>query len=117
MKNKITQEDIDSIVERTQWTVEEFHGKCTVVVARLPNGFILTESSACVDPTNYDVNIGMECCKKRIIDKIWLLEGYRLQCRIPELTKIQINLDGRKLAEEMYPNTLEALKKERLISE
>ncbi|EEM02212.1 hypothetical protein bmyco0002_54920 [Bacillus pseudomycoides] len=84
MKNKITQEDINSILERTHWTIEEFHDKSTVVVAKLPNGFILTESSACVDPANYDVNIGVECCKERIVNKVWELEGYRLQC---ELTK------------------------------
>lgn len=84
MKNTITQEDIDLIVERTHWTVEEFHGKCTVVIAKLPNGFILTESSACVDPANYSMEIGVQCCKERIINKIWELEGYRLQCAISE---------------------------------
>ncbi|MEK5115415.1 Gp49 family protein [Bacillus sp. FSL R5-0677] len=84
MKNTITQDDINSILERTHWTVEEFHGKCTVVVAKLPNGFILTESSACVDPVNYDVKIGTEICKERIVNKIWELEGYRLQCAIFE---------------------------------
>ncbi|ANT40120.1 MULTISPECIES: Gp49 family protein [Bacillus cereus group] len=84
MKNTVTQEDINNIVEKSEWTVEEFHGKCTVVVAKLPNGFILTESSACVDPANYDVNIGVKCCKERIIDKIWHLEGYRLQCELYE---------------------------------
>lgn len=84
MKNTITQDDINSILERTHWTVEEFHGKCTVVVAKLPNGFILTESSACVDPVNYDVKIGTEICKERIVNKIWELEGYRLQCIISE---------------------------------
>lgn len=67
MKNKITQEDINAILDKTQWTVEEFHEKCTVVVAKLPNGFILTESSACVDPANYDVNIGIECCKSELL--------------------------------------------------
>ncbi|UYX53354.1 Gp49 family protein [Bacillus thuringiensis] len=82
MNSTVTQQDINNILEKTQWTVEEFHGKCTVVVAKLPNGFILTESSACVDPTNYDVNIGIECCKERIVDKIWHLEGYRLQCEL-----------------------------------
>ncbi|PGD26831.1 hypothetical protein COM32_13085 [Bacillus pseudomycoides] len=84
MKNTITQEDINSILEKIHWTVEEFHGKCTVVVAKLPNGFILTESSACVDPANYDVNIGIECCKERIVNKVWELEGYRLQCEVAE---------------------------------
>lgn len=84
MKNKITQDDINSILEKTHWTVEEFYGKCTVVVAKLPNGFILTESSACVDPANYDVGIGFEICKERITNKIWELEGYRLQCVIDD---------------------------------
>ncbi len=82
MKNKITQDDIDSILEKTHWTEREYYGKCTVVVAQLPNGFILTESSACVDPANYDVGIGVEICKERITNKIWELEGYRLQCVI-----------------------------------
>lgn len=82
MKNKITQDDIDSILEKTHWTEREYYGKCTVVVAQLPNGFILTESSACVDPVNYDMGIGVEICKKRITNKIWELEGYRLQCEI-----------------------------------
>ncbi|PFB24148.1 Gp49 family protein [Bacillus cereus] len=84
MKNTVTQEDINNILEKTQWTVKEIHGKCTIVAAQLPNGFILTESSACVDPVNYDVNIGIESCKKRITDQIWYLEGYRLQCAISE---------------------------------
>ncbi len=82
IKNTITKEEIDSILERTHWTVEEFHGKCTVVIAKLPNGFILTESSSCVDPVNFDVNIGVEICKERITNKIWELEGYLLQCEV-----------------------------------
>ncbi|PDY46656.1 Gp49 family protein [Bacillus pseudomycoides] len=87
MDHTVTQQDIDNILEKTQWTVEEFHGKCTVVVAKLPNGFILTESSACVDPADYDMDIGMECCKERIVNKIWELEEYRLQCELAKLVK------------------------------
>ncbi|PHB19432.1 hypothetical protein COE80_24570 [Bacillus pseudomycoides] len=87
MDNTVTQQDIDNILEKTQWTVEEFHGKCTVVVAKLPNGFILTESSACVDPADYNMDIGMECCKERIVNKIWELEEYRLQCELAKLVK------------------------------
>ncbi|MBK5491827.1 hypothetical protein [Bacillus sp. TH13] len=36
MKNTVTQEDINNILEKTQWTVKELHGKCTVVAAQLP---------------------------------------------------------------------------------
>lgn len=83
--NKITQEDINKIVEKTKFTIEEFHGKLTVVIAKLPNGFILTEFSGCVDPSNYDVNIGFDICKRKIINKIWHLEGYRLQCELGDI--------------------------------
>lgn len=81
----ITQEHINKIVEKTKFTIEEFHGKLTVVVAKLPNGFTVTKSSGCVDPKNYDVNIGFEICKGKIIDEIWYLEGYRLQCELGDI--------------------------------
>lgn len=56
--------------------------KCTLVCVKLENGFVLTESSACVDPANYNEEIGKEICFERIKNKIWELEGYRLQCDI-----------------------------------
>lgn len=82
MRNTITQDDINKILSNTHFVIEEFFNKCTVVIAKLPNGFVITESSACVDPVNYDRNIGVEVCKERIINKIWELEGYRLQCEV-----------------------------------
>lgn len=51
---------------------------------QLPNGFILTESSACVDPANFDEQIGYEICMNRIENKIWEMEGYALQQRVYE---------------------------------
>ncbi len=77
--NRVTQEQIDAIVENTVFHISKMLDKCTVVTAELPNGFIIVESSACVDPANYDHMIGTEICKKRIIDQIWKLEGYKLQ--------------------------------------
>ncbi|SMD95167.1 hypothetical protein BACERE00187_02393 [Bacillus cereus] len=110
MKNTITQEDINSILERTQFTVEEFHDKCTVVVAKLPNGFILMESSACVDPSNYDVNIGIEICKDRITNKIWELEGYRLQSKIYDIKEFQKQAKATNLlSEEKIEQTVEEM--------
>lgn len=82
--NKITKEHIDGIVERTKFVIGEFHDKLTVVVAILPNGFTVVESSGCVDPVNYDREIGFEICKRKIIDKIYHLEGYALQVKLHE---------------------------------
>lgn len=79
MKNTVTQDQINKIMQTAEVKAIEVFGKCTIVTAKLPNGFILTESSACVDPANYDVEIGKEICLNRIANRVWELEGYLLQ--------------------------------------
>lgn len=54
-------------------------GKITIVIATLRNGFTIVESSACVDPKNYDEKIGAEICKERIKDQVWNHLGFLLQ--------------------------------------
>lgn len=81
-RNRVTQEQIDQIVTGIEWKVETIFDKCTVVAAKLPNGFIIVESSACVSPVNYDAKIGADICIERIKNKIWELEGYKLQCEV-----------------------------------
>ena len=80
--NTVTQEQVDSIFDESTKRIETFFDKCLVMICKLPNGFILTESSACVDPSNFDVKIGTDICTERIKNKIWELEGYRLQCEL-----------------------------------
>ena len=80
--NTVTDEMIDKIVEETEFKVQTVYGKTTIVSAKLPNGFILTESSSCVDPANYNENIGFTLCKAKIVSKLWELEGYKLQDEI-----------------------------------
>lgn len=53
---------------------------CTTVVhCILRNGFSITESSACVDPKNYDEKVGEGICMKKIKTKIWNHLGFLLQ--------------------------------------
>lgn len=81
----VTKELIAEIIAGSEITVNTVFDKCTIVTAKLPNGFVITESSACVSPENYDEEIGAEICMNKIIDKVWELEGYRLQCDLYEL--------------------------------
>lgn len=76
---KITEEYIMEIMENSEFETTTVFDKCTIVSCRLPNGFVITESSACVNPEDYDVEIGEEICIDKIADKIWELEAYRLQ--------------------------------------
>ena len=80
--NTVTQEDIDKLMESAEIDVKTVFEKCTLVTVKLANGFVLTESSACVDKANYDEELGKEICLERIENKLWELEGYKLQCKL-----------------------------------
>jgi len=83
MKNTVTQEQVDAcIVEKEIKTVELVGKKHTIVAVKLKNGFTCIETSTCVDPSNYDENVGTQVCLERIKNKIWLLEGYLLQQKL-----------------------------------
>ena len=79
MKNSVTQADIDSLIAKSQIKVQTVFGKCTIVSVQLPNGFVIVESSSCVDPINYSEAMGTAICIDRIKNKLWELEGYELQ--------------------------------------
>lgn len=81
-RNTVTAEQIGKIIFSTEFKTQTVYGKTTIVSAKLPNGFVIVESSSCVDPENYDVKTGEGICRSRIINKIWELEGYKLQDEI-----------------------------------
>lgn len=67
MKNNlVTQSQVDEILKKSEIVVNTLWGKCTVMAAQLPNGFTIVEHSGCVDPTNYDEEIGKKICLERI---------------------------------------------------
>lgn len=72
---KVTQAEIDLLLNSADVQVRTEFGKCTVVTVRLHNGFILTESSACVDPANYDAELGKRLRLQHIENRLWELEG------------------------------------------
>jgi hypothetical protein len=79
-KNTVTieqvKENMQDVIVRT---LQDFGKPCTYVTVRMKNGFTLRESTTCVDPANYDEEIGKEICLKRIENQIWFLLGYQLQ--------------------------------------
>ena len=81
-KHTVTKEQIDAILAASEIDVKKLGLKTTVMVVTLPSGFEIIASSACVDASNYDEELGRPLCLKRIEDKLWELEGYRLQCNL-----------------------------------
>lgn len=80
--NKINIKDVEAMIDKVYSVTSELpdsESKTTIVSCVLVNGFIITESSACVDPKNYSKEIGTEICMEKIKDKIWFLLGFMLQ--------------------------------------
>ena len=75
--NTITQENVaEFITDITDYKMGE---KTTVIQVELANGFVITDSSSCVDPKNYDAHMGYTICMDRIESKVWELLGFFLQ--------------------------------------
>ena len=79
---KVDKETIQKIAESAEIEIMTVFDKCTIMAAKLPNGFVIVESSACVSPENYDEDLGASICAEKIIQKIWELEGYKLQSEL-----------------------------------
>lgn len=78
---KLTKEQIEGQIDAIYFNQM---GKKTVVgLATLKNGFELVGSGSCVDPANFDFEKGKQVAYEDIVDQIWKLEGYRLQCKNP----------------------------------
>lgn len=76
---KVTQNDIDSLLDKAEVKEIVIFDKCLICAYRFENGFIIVESSACVDPKNFDLDIGRKICREHVENRLWELEGYVLQ--------------------------------------
>jgi hypothetical protein len=83
-KNIICQDDVDNFIGSTTVNTLNIGGapKSTLVSVILKNGFVMHETSPCVDPANYDEQVGADICVKRIKDKVWGYLGFMLQCGV-----------------------------------
>ena len=73
--SRVTEEMVDDFIVRHQSTRMGNH---TVVLVELRNGFTLIEESACVDPANYDQELGEKYALAKAKKKVWNLLGFLL---------------------------------------
>jgi len=80
MENKVTREQIDQLLDEAETQESVFWDKELVVSYRLKkNGFTLIGRAACVDPANFDLEIGRRVAREMAAKTLWQLEGYLLQ--------------------------------------
>jgi len=71
--------DIDAVIIGETFTKLP-SGKAMVCELTLASGFTVRGESACVSKENFDEEIGQKISKENARNKVWELEGYRLQC-------------------------------------
>ena len=77
---KVTQKQVNALLEASKVECVKLGEKTTVVSVTLPSGFVIVQPSSCVDPANYDHELGKQICMRHVEDKVRELEGYRLAC-------------------------------------
>lgn len=77
--DKLTQEDIDAFVNSSEIHIEKRGDKATLVEVTFPNGWYDHEVSACVDPANYDEELGKKYALENIKHRLWNSLGFVLQ--------------------------------------
>lgn len=75
--SKVSPEMIDVFIGNLEAT--QLDGKTTLVKAETISGFVQYEVSSCVDPKNFDMEIGTGICKERIKNTLWQCLGFVLQ--------------------------------------
>ena len=85
MSNKVEFNHVQSMIESLTFQYARIGETTTTVCeAFLPNGFSVgSGKSACVDPANFDFELGCEYAKENALldakNTIWQLEGYLLK--------------------------------------
>jgi hypothetical protein len=81
-------------------------GLLTFCVLVLRNGFTVTGESACASPENFDAEIGLKIARKKAVEKVWPLLGFRLRDELgrPRLTDADAEADLRGMPRPNWPN-------------
>ena len=96
MPESVSESRVEEVLDNTTLDCTKHGEKTLVVTAVLPNGFEVTVSASCVDPSDYDGQKALEICRGRVKDKVWEFLGY--QQHPPMTTDVR---DGDP--EVMYP--------------
>jgi hypothetical protein len=78
-------------------------GRTTLCILDLENGYTIKGLSACVDPAEFDLNLGRKYAFEDAFKQIWALEGYLLAERLHEEKKK--GEDVKSWSEENIPKT------------
>lgn len=74
---KVTKEGIEARIKSVDYFVLP-NSTTTICSITLENEYSVRGESACVDPRNFNMDIGRSIAYRNAFDKLWSLEGYLL---------------------------------------
>lgn len=80
MKTKVTPEDVENSIAKVEYV--QLGTKMTAAVVTMTNKHEVIGIAGCVDPANYDIEIGGPIALEKAKDQIWALLGFELQERL-----------------------------------
>ena len=89
---KVTLEGIKAKIKGETYLVLH-DGRSTLCILDLENGYSVKGMSACVDPAEFDLNIGRKIAFDDAFKQIWALEGYLLAEKMYQDTEDQKVID------------------------
>lgn len=99
----VTQEYIDNLLDTADVKEMVVFDKCLICAYKLTNGFVIVESSACVDPKNFDLDVGRKICREHVENKLWELEGYVLQQKAAKAAQRRSPDEVKRSIENLSP--------------
>ena len=75
----ISPEDLDLFIGPNALGSMKLGEKTTMVEMAVRTGFVMYETSSCVEPENYDHDMGCQICVGKLKDRLWPMLGFVLQ--------------------------------------
>lgn len=97
LPNKITSEALDELIAASKVKYTKLGLTTTHCMITLPCGFTISGESACVDPANYDKELGEKYALEKAKDSLWAFEGYLLAWRLHTRAEWLENQTGEPL--------------------
>lgn len=83
---RVTKESIEAKITEVRYIVIP-ETTVTICIITLQNGYSVRGESACVDPANFNKELGEKYSYEDAFKKIWPLEGYLLKERVYKESK------------------------------
>ncbi len=77
---RLTPQNIDALIKSEAYWVVPLT-TTTICALTLKSGYVVVGKSACVEPSNFDADMGRKIAFDDARNQIWALEGYRLATR------------------------------------